>query len=107
MSLLITKQHKTNPFEERKQLFFKFIQKNGIMKRSVLIGVMCVTVDMFQREYKSYLEIFNGIIKYNEKTQSFLYNTNDFIFDIDYWNSYDLVQTAEHVSQHQQQTIVS
>ena len=84
MLLLDAKNQKPNPFEIRKQLFFRLIQKNGIMKRSVLIDVMCVTVDRFQREYKSYLEAFNGVIKYNEKTQSFLYNTNDFIFDIDY-----------------------
>ena len=68
---------------------------------------MGVTADMFQREYKKYLEAFNGVIKYNEKTRSFLYSANDFIFDIDYWDSYDLVQTAEHVSQYQQQTIVA
>ncbi len=68
---------------------------------------MGVTADMFQREYKKYLEAFNGVIKYNEKTQSFLYDVNDFIIDYDYWDSQYLVQTAEHVSQYQQQTIVS
>ena len=99
MLLLDANHQKPNPFEMRKQMFFRLMQKNGIMNRSVMIDLMGVTMDRFQREYKSYLEAFNGVIKYNEKTQSFLYNTNDCIFDVDYWNSYDLVQTAEHVSQ--------
>jgi len=106
MELLDAKQQKANPFELRKRKFFGLLQKNGIMKRSTLIDMMHVTVDMFQREYKSYMESYQGIIKYDEITQMFLYNTNDFIINIDYWNSQYLVPTAD-ASQYKQQTIVS
>jgi len=56
-----------NPFEARKKTFFKLIQSNGIMKRYALIERMEVTADMFQREYKKYMESYQGIIKYDEK----------------------------------------
>jgi len=72
-----------NPFEIRKQKFFRAIQKYGIMKRHALIVMLGVTPDMFQREYKSYMEPYQGIIKYNKKTQSFLYDTNDIVIDHD------------------------
>ena len=105
MSFLDAKQQKPNPFELRKRKFFGLLQKNGIMKRSTLIDIMGVTVDRFQREYKLYLESFNGFIKYSEKTQSFLYDVNDFIIDYDYWDSQHLVQTATRATIKQQMIV--
>ena len=83
MSLLDAKQQKPNPFEIRKKLFFGLIQKNCVMKRSTLIEMMCVTVDRFLREYKLYLESFDGLITYDGKTQHFLFNLSDKIIDED------------------------
>ena len=72
MFLSDAKQQKLNPFEIRKKLFFGLIQKNYVMKRSTLIERMGVTVDRFMREYKLYLESFDGHITYDEKTHTFL-----------------------------------
>ncbi len=83
MALVDTKQQKINPFEKRKKEFFEIIQKNGILKLYLLIGLMNITLELFKREYKVYLEAFEGIIQYDEKTQMFLYNASDIVFDYD------------------------
>ena len=106
MSLLEAKHQKPNPFEIRKQMFFRLIQKSGIMKRSVLIDVMCVTVDRFQREYKSYLESFDSHIAYDERTQSFLFDVGDIVIDYDHCTG-RIQEQKQHVSHYTQQTIVS
>ncbi len=78
---MATEQQKINPFEQRKKTFFEIIQKNGIMKRYLVIYLMNITLELFKREYKVYLEAFEGIIQYDEKTQMFLYNASDIVFD--------------------------
>ena len=106
MLLLDAKNKKPNPFEIRKQLFFRLIQKNGIMKRSVMIDLMSVTVDRFQREYKSYMESFDSHIVYDERTQSFLFDVGDVVIDYDYCTG-RIQEQKQHVSHYTQQTIVS
>jgi len=106
MSLLDIKQQKPNPFTIRKQTFFRLLQKNGVMKRSLVIELMGVTVDRFMREYKLYLESFDGLITYDETTQSFLFNFNDIIIDEDYCTG-RIQEQKQYVQEYTQQTIVS
>ena len=104
MALVDTKQQKINPFEQRKRKFFELIQKNGIMKRYLVIEMMNMSLELFKREYKVYLEAFQGIIQYDEKTQMFLYNASDIIFDYDGCTGRPEGLMRKH---YQQETIVS
>ena len=104
MALVDTKQQKINPFEQRKKTFFKLIQKNGILKRHLVVNLMNISLELFKRECKVYLEAFEGIIQYDEKTQMFLYNASDIVFDHDGCTGRPEGLMRNH---YQQETIVS
>jgi len=98
MALADTEQQKPSLFVIRKRLFFNLIQKNRVMRRSTLIELMDISVDKFMREYKLYLESFNGIIKYDEKTNNFLFHPNNVTINID-WSSGRIQPQKQHVQE--------
>jgi len=98
MALVDTKQQRPNLFVIRRRLFYELIQKNRVMKRSALIELMDISVNTFTREYKLYLESFNGIIRYDEKTNNFLFHPNDVTINID-WCSERIQAEKQHVQE--------
>jgi len=106
MSYLNAKHQKPNPFEERKQEFYKLIRENCVMKKSNLITRMGVSPDKFNREYKLYIESLDGVVQYDQKSQRFLFTMKDVIIDEDYCTG-RIEGKQEYVSQYTQETIVS
>lgn len=106
MSLLTTKQHKPNPFEERKQEFYKLIRENCVMKKSNLIIRMGVSADRFNREYKLYIESLDGVIQYDQKSHRFLFDMSDVIIDYDCCTG-RVERKQEYIQEYTQQTIAS
>jgi len=98
MALEDVTQQRPNLFAIRKSLFYEIVYQNRVMKRSTLIERMGVSVDKFMREYKLYLESFNGIIRYDEKSNNFLFHPNDVTINID-WSSEIIQPQKQHVQE--------